>query len=391
MLGESKINKLYLIFVLFLPFSWASIAVGSIYRLITILLFALFILQRNFKIFVPMKKRRLFNAWAIYVIYSCSSVIWGGFTSQQITIAFGMALLFLISLVFIGTVVEDTESNKLDVMWIIATAFFVVLFITGSKVSLGWSTRQTLIILGTETDANEFASFFAVGLSVITGMVLSTKNIFQKTILALLFLGGIYVVLMSGSRGALLALFVAIVTTLFFSNRLSMRGLIVICIVGTVLYFVFYTFVIDLIPENTLARLSIEALTADNGSGRGFIWKNALSDFWGGNILRIIFGYGYGGLYAPTGYGTVTSTMHNQFLQNLINYGVVGFILYLRLIWLTLKEYWMTKRTYLGCFIGILVMGLTITMGPSYKILWILIMIPMLSISSGAEDECYDE
>ena len=44
-------------------------------------------------------------------------------------------------------------------------------------------------------------------------------------------------------------------------------------------------------------------------------------------------------------------------------------------------------RRYRGAFIGILVMGLTITMGPSYKILWILLFLLGVTV----EDTAYDE
>ena len=58
-------NSIFLLFILFLPVSWASLSVGSIYRLITIGLFAIFILANNFKIYIPKEKKKLFYAWSI--------------------------------------------------------------------------------------------------------------------------------------------------------------------------------------------------------------------------------------------------------------------------------------------------------------------------------------
>ena len=379
LIDKRKRNSIFLLFILFLPVSWASISIGSIYRLITIVLFALFIISSQFIIRIPSEKKKLFHTWEIYVFYSVVSVLWGGFTSHQLTIAFGMILLYLISIVFVGSNVNEQNSYKIDYAWLIAGAFFVFLFLTGRRVTIGWGTRQSLVIMGTVTDANEFASFFAIVLSIVTILMFrSTKKIY-KVLLIVFALSGVYVVLMSGSRGALLATIVAVLVTLLVGNRLTLRSVLVILVLGILFVFVFNAYLIELIPKDTLARISIEAITKDNGSGRSYIWKSAFRKFFDGNVFNILFGYGYGGINVPNGYGSMTSTMHNQFLQNLIAYGIIGFCLYIRLIWIVFCEYLKVKREYIGCLLGVLIMGLTITMGPSYKLLWIIFMIPMIS------------
>ena len=66
---------------------------------------------------------------------------------------------------------------------------------------------------------------------------------------------------------------------------------------------------------------------------------------------------------------------------------IVGFLLYIRLLFVVFKEYIRNKSDYIGCFLGIMVMSLTITMGPSYKILWIILMIPMLTYCNEKSNE----
>ena len=72
-------------------------------------------------------------------------------------------------------------------------------------------------------------------------------------------------------------------------------------------------------------------------------------------------------------YITATTTMHNQFLQQIVCYGIIGFCLYIRLFFYVIRDFIKNKKELIGPFVGIIVMGMTITMGPSYKILWILL------------------
>lgn len=379
LIDEKKRNGIFLLFILFLPVSWASLSVGSVYRLITIVLFIIFIIANQFKICIPNEKKKLFYAWSMYILYALITVAWGGVTSQQITIAFGMIVLYAISIVFVGSYINISDVERIDYAWLIAGVFFIILFFTGSRVNLGWSSRQSLVIMGTQTDANEFASFFVIAISVAIIHFLNSKKLFVKCMLWVLILCGIYIILMSGSRGALIAMIISMLITLFTGKRLTLKGLIMIIVFGFIAWLVIKNCIIELIPENTLSRISIEAIINDNGSGRSDIWKSAINDYWNGSIFNILFGYGYGGIEVSNGFGMATSTMHNQFLQNLVSYGIVGFALYLRLLFLVFKEYIRNKVDYVGCFIGIMIMSLTITMGPSYKILWIMLMIPMLT------------
>ena len=380
-------NSIFLLFILFLPVSWASLSVGSIYRLITIGLFAIFILANNFKIYIPKEKKKLFYAWSIYVLYTLLTIIWGGFTSQQITIALGMVVLYAISIVFVGSYVDMDNVKMIDYAWIAASLIFIILFFTGSRTSLGWSSRQSLVIMGTPTDANEFASFFAVAISVAIIHFLNAKKILIKVGFLAVVLCGFYVVLMSGSRGALIATAISVLITLFVGKRLKFKGLILIIIFGLVAWIIVANYIINLIPENTLSRISVEAIINDSGSGRSHIWTNAVNVYWNGSLFNIIFGYGYGSIDVSNGFGTTTNTMHNQFLQNLVSYGIVGFLLYIRLLFVVFKEYIRNKSDYIGCFLGIMVMSLTITMGTSYKILWIILMIPMLTYCNEKSNE----
>lgn len=378
------INTLFLIFIISLPFSWANVGSMSIYRIVTIVTFGVWLVYHRFQIPIPNGiNRKLFNAWILYAGYTIIAYL---LLPSDTNTLFGMILLVLISLIFFSTKAETTTHKYIDYTWIIVGYFFVMLFILGRTSQVGWGTRQTLTILGTKTDPNEFASFFIVALSITLNYFLCEKGVFSKIVLSVLLVSGTYVVLMSGSRGALISLVVALLVTFLSVKKKSLQTIVLTVIAALVIMMVLPKYILPLIPTDTLSRLSIEALMNDNGSGRSDIWRAALQAFTNANPIRWLIGYGYGGLKVTTWIGT-TGTMHNQYIQQLIAYGVIGFVLYIRLIITAYKSMNVCFRRYRGAFIGILVMGLTITMGPSYKILWILLFLLGVTV----EDTAYDE
>ena len=376
-------NKLFLLFILLLPFSWIETAFGSVYRILIIVLFIIYMSYTSFKIITPLKKKSYFRSWISYIGYSVVFTFIAGFNTLQVQISIGMILLTLVSIIFLGTQIDANSSKLIDTIWIIAGAVCVVLFMTGSRINVGITTRQTLIIMGTKTDPNEFASFFVVSVSITLAKLIEEKRKLVKIIYILLIMSSLWVILSSGSRGALLSVAVAMIVTLFVNNKMGVRGAFFSLLLAVLLYFIIFHYLVLFIPESTLSRISIEAIKTDAGSGRSEIWRGAMSSFIDESVLKILFGYGYGGISADNGYNSLTSTMHNQFLQVLVSYGLVGFTIYLSVL---LKAYVYFKndmKEYLGSYWGILVMGLTITMGPSYKLLWIVLMLPMLSIEKG--------
>ena len=339
-------------------------------------------------------KKNVIKSWTIYCLFSCLSVFWGDFSTLSLNTMFGMILLFGIGLTFFTTTLGGNLQRKIDYCWIIGGIIFIVLFLVGKTAEVGWGTRQTLLILGTWTDPNEFASFFAIAIPLsVYHLFQKEKNIF-KILNALVIAGGIYVVLMSGSRGALAAILISVVVEICVLVRLSPKKIIVMLICLVLVGIVVKDYLLPLIPENTIERLSLDAIMKDSGSGRKDIWEEGFTQFFEGGILRWLLGYGYGGLVIKTGlaYMPETTTIHNQFFQQLICYGFLGITLYLTLLITVFREFFRNKKHYLGPLCGMLAMGMTITMGPSYKILWILIFQAGLSyLDTEIKEEQVDE
>lgn len=393
---RNKRNYIQYIFVLFLPLSWASTTFGSFYRLLAIALLVIYLILCKGILSFNHNNKEATNAWMVYCIYAICSFIWSGMGVLSQNTVLGMLILFGISVTFYTSKVEMRWISVIDYCWIIGGIVLSLLFLTGKSVNIGYGTRQTLLILGTQTDPNEFASYFVVALPLSVHHLLSDKNRIMKLIHAFITIGGVYIILRSGSRGALLALMIALIVTVSLEIQISMKKILLTLFIVFVGYYILTNYIIPLIPERTLQRLSIEALVADNGSGRSSIWESGLKQFFEGNILTWLFGYGYGGLIINTNlsYMPQTTTMHNQLLQQLTCYGIIGLVLYIRLVLIALKEFIKNKKQFIGPFIGILAMGMTITMGPSYKILWILIFYSGVSLigsknNNGGQNEDY--
>lgn len=174
-----RLNKAFLIyiFVIALPFSWASFAIGSVYRAVTLLLFMLFLIESRFIVIYSEEKRGLLLSWILYLGYSMATFIWAVDGQAAITNSMSLVLLSFIVVAFFSTELTFNESNIVDYCWIIAGIVCIVLYVFGDKTSVGeYGSRTSMIIMGTATDPNEFASIFIVPLSLVLFNLLNKKG-----------------------------------------------------------------------------------------------------------------------------------------------------------------------------------------------------------------------
>lgn len=379
-----KPNKALLIyiFVVALPFSWASSAIGSIYRAVTLLLFVLFLVESKFVIGFSADNKSLFLSWILYIGYAIATMFWAVNRDAAITNSMSLILLGFIVIVFFSTKLSKEEENVVDLCWIVAGLICIILYVFGDRTAVGeYGSRTSMIIMGTATDPNEFASVFIVPLSLLLLNILNKKG--PWTLQIVIMVAALYCVLMSGSRGALIATAIAMLITLIHSGKVNIKTLLIIVVAGSFVLFISFQYILPLIPDDVLTRMSLEALLKDGGSGRGDLWTDAIRKIWDGSIFRMLFGYGQYGLTVGT--KGVSQTMHNQFIQQLSNYGIIGLLLYMILIYKSYKSIRMNCPRYKGAFVGMMVMSFTITMSVAYKILWILLLMP--AIMSGGNKE----
>ena len=138
------------------------------------------------------------------------------------------------------------------------------------------------------------------------------------------------VVMLSLKRGGFLALIVGILVY-FYISQISIKKKkfkifgIFIALLGIIAlaYFIIY------INENVLSGMLFNRMeeAADNGgSGRLDIYKYFIEVIRDSSIPHLIFGRGFLG---STHTGKTTLTCHNDLLEMIVDYGIIGLILYI--------------------------------------------------------------
>lgn len=176
-------------------------------------------------------------------------------------------------------------------------------------------------------------------------------SFYQKTIFICMFFGGLYGVFLGGARAGVLGVVVALIllgTKLYKVNKVT--GFILFSLVSFPFW---YTAVTNIIIESqVLNALEFVSRTGDLAevislNNRTIIWLNTFQIYIENiDFFHLIFGYGFGG-QSPSGVassyayifgfhssdpGFATMHVHNSVLQSLINYGILGLLLYAYII-----------------------------------------------------------
>lgn len=166
-------------------------------------------------------------------------------------------------------------------------------------------------------DPNYFGILIGCGIILSFILLFTTKtHIILKIIFILCIILGYIVIILQASRGATLAISVAIIIFLFLSkmklyNKIFISFLIIIGVV-----YLFNSGYFTLLVDRTLND-------AGTGSGRTEIWNSKFLD-WSDNFINFI-----GSGYQSSVHKFIPYHLdcHNEFLSTLINYGVVSIII----------------------------------------------------------------
>lgn len=372
---SEDINKvLCMICIVALPAAWMSALVGSVYRTLTILLIAIYIVCNRGKVYLTKSNISLELAWTIYMAYCFASAFWGKNINSSISNSISMLLIYCIMLLFSSQEFDKQIRKKVNFCWLIAGQVGALLFLLGERADVGmYTSRTSLMIAGTATDPNEFSSIFIISIALSIYYLLSNKEkVWMKLFCIVSSIMQIYAVFLCGSRGALISIVVTVIIAVFLNIKPSIKTILFMIVSIVIIYIVLLKYIIPLIPEDIIARLSLQALVEDQGSGRMQLWFEALDKIWNGPIWRLLLGYGHGGLVVKVIGGT--STMHNQLLQQLANYGMIGLILFLWLLWTTFQSIRSKNYIFIPAFWGMMIMSMTITMGTQCKPYWVLLL-----------------
>ncbi len=379
-LRNNKKSWIPLLFIMFIPLSWATFVVGSVYRNVTLLLMAVFLVAVGGNIIKFTKDNgNTLLIWTVYILYTTASIAWSEDVNAALNNCLGMLLVYVIAWVFAHSDANKVASNYYDLAWILVGVVCALFFLFGSTEIVGdYTNRGTLVIMGNRTDPNEFGGTFAVATSISMYYVFAGKKWWLRVACLIVSIMEFYVILATGSRGALIAVIIAVCATVLVGIKPTLQNLIAMAVVLGVTALAVWYLVLPLIQSDVMGRFSLHAILSDGGSGRASIWKSGLVQYENSGLLRILFGFGYGGIVAEGIYDN-TATMHNQFIQILVNYGIVGFAIYMTLLarcfFLIVKN----NRKYAGGFIGMMALSMTLSLPPTYKPFWVLLAMACVS------------
>lgn len=358
-------------FIIMLPLSWISVpGIGSFYRILIIAITALSLFFNGHIIRLPAvyHLRRYFRIYGLCILYFSASSFWSQNPSKSMVVAAGYVLLLCVLITFIQNC-GGCECSVYNKCWRVIGVLWIILFFTGEKTTYAFTSRASLMILGTPTDANEFAAAIGVSVCIIISALFSEKlSPIKRLFYVCVLLTLIYIILMTGSRGGLIATFVGSVVTVLVCSKMDIKRILGIIIMMVLLSVILIYYIIPLLPADIIGRFTIDSLQKSGGSGRSEIWERGLSIFATSGILRTLFGYGTYGI----------DTWHNQIIQMLVDGGIVGLILYLIWMMKTFLLFVKYNKKYLGAFITLMIASLTISMGPSYKPLWVFLLMTFI-------------
>ena len=279
------------------------------------------------------KKRKLCKnglsmAVALYTVWAFLSVLWSIEFNSSVS-----RCISLLSFCLLLTAAGSHRFSSKEILWL--------------RKTLVWSSRITVIttLLTAQhyegrlylhgvvnEDPNYLCSYFLFGTTDCVINLFSGKK--EGRISRIIELGiYLYTILATGSRGGSIAVACAVVTTTgimlyrqqLTSKALLGRGAVVVALAAG---FIIAT---NYVSTDIMERFSINAVLASGGTGRFTIWKDTINTYLKAEIGRELGGFGAATslTVAKIAHYQRVNVTHNVFLENLIELGAVGLLLYI--------------------------------------------------------------
>lgn len=308
----------------------------------------------------------------VYVIYFMISISWAVSTDLSSWYIFSLLGSFMMFLFASVDIYSNDEYRFLRNMIVGSGILVVIITLLNLK-----SSSRFVLNIGRKMDPNYFATGFILITAILMDNILNKKRD-KVNMLILAFL--ILVIMMTGSRGGLLANVFVIFTSVFIYKTKQIKKLSLF-LSGLMGFGLIFYFAYDFIPDWVLNRFSINGMTSGGGSGRVTIWISNLSYFKDMNIFRLIFGTGF----ATFSYISLISlgipkVAHSIYVQALIEGGIVGFLITISLIMVALRQSWKNNERYvLSVLAGAVIGGIFLDIHIS-RFFWMILFFSMLTL-----------
>lgn len=265
--------------------------------------------------------RRVKNLQLLYIcwmIYALMTVSWSSNIYIFRVYAFTFITMTIVLVCMLSFSFKTEEMKRIIFFYQICSLILCVLGVFFSKPLLDDYTnniRYVLYIGGQRADPNYLLALYVISFQI--GLYKFLNETKLKAFNAISVLISAYVILYTGSRSGIVIIFVSVLIIAWERiKRVSFIQIIGIIIGAGVLFFVAYIIAYRFIPEATLNRVfGIGSLSFSDSTGRLDSWTVRFG-MWN-NPLYWIFGMGFG-----------SNTAHSTLLSFVLEFGILGFLLY---------------------------------------------------------------
>jgi hypothetical protein len=245
--------------------------------------------------------------------------------------------LFTQSLIIVFLLSQLRNINLFNLSWsLIASsvaAIILLIFSLEEKIILLDLERLSI---GEDDSINRFATMISQLIAILfVGFVISGKNKLIKIILFLTMLIGLFMIILTGTRSALIAIILAIVIVCLYFFINSKKSVINLLLIFTVCYLILNQ--LQELDLHVLKRFSLEEVNDSGGSGRRGVWKALIPRTLDDGLF---FGFGFGAenvYFLAKQYGFSFSA-HNLLIDMFIQMGFSGLILFVTYFFILAKK-----------------------------------------------------
>ena len=297
----------------------------------------------------------------LYILVLMFSIVYSVEASSSIARTFSVSQNILAILLF-----SFVKYNKRDIEIItnglVLSGWFTILLLIFFAEPLGNTLRMSIVIGGVSQDPNDLIGYLFFTIIYYFAFFTSGKKILNLVLLVPF----IIVILLTGSRGGLLAVLISMMTYLAITTK-SLKKFAFNTIFAILVLFVFLNIANILIPTEILERYTFDFIFNDQGAGRFTIWDSILIHWKNSPFSRQLFGWGSGTIRLFTYRNTVA---HNLWFEALIEIGFFGTcVLFLFFFTYLKKAYKDNFYVLFSVLIGLIVMTLSLSLY-SYKPIW---------------------
>ena len=325
MLKKIIIEKLYLLFIIIFIGGYSAMSMlttehDSVYVAEDPILLKLFVglifVSVIFYVVLNARYMLLNKVGRTLLFLSCYMAIW---RVVDLPITAGLLSYFyqpirdlLIILIFIFAYILSSKSK--EILDFFATGMIVAMLITAFFYYKNWTFAN-------EVDEAHLGTSYYV-LFLLPTLLLTPHKWLRYVGL---FITGL-VLFSSFKRGGLIAIVLAIVAYLFVKEVLVERKFtrLLVFLIAVIALFIILIFI-----DNAMGNIISERILnirEDGGSNRDQVWATTWNMICRSNSEQLIFGHGFNAVLKDSPLGL---SAHNDFLEVLYNFGIIGFIPYL--------------------------------------------------------------